>query len=425
MAAPLNLPGFAYDPIKNRYYRVTDSTTTTGTTSQTRFSSAALKNKKNSKKTITDPDFPTLSGAKCPSSASAFEKAMYGVSDMPYGEPYSAHYQSRILGSGLRLHRTFPTAGFTVSHAAHVYGPGVFILGDETGQVIVTKVLSDFNSYESINNYLIWDGKEPIAALSVENLELDSGEVIVLAVTQGRGLTMPKAMVAIAGPERCTITKEFAIPSHMSDAFCSLISPVSRSLYLGGTRGIMTLDYEHSHHKHIAMSSDVLSLAPQPIDHRETIAAGLRNGEIRLYDIQTSDRPLLTLNHGSAVVSMEALNSHELVAAGTNNLLKLYDTRYAKHEVLKYHGYTNEYHLDISVSVNSRAEVLAVSNKNSVQMFAAQNGQAIENKQLSKHLTADESGDVVGLAWTTELDGLLVVKKNKITLWELLGKNLD
>ncbi len=95
------------------------------------------------------------------------------------------------------------------------------------------------------------------------------------------------------------------------------------------------------------------------------------SGSVALYDIRSSSSNIQTrFRHCAGITSIKSGNPHQMVIAGLQNTLALYDTRYLSRSHTKlgcasvaYHGHQNEWRSDLALGVGSNTVVASGADK--------------------------------------------------------------
>ncbi|XP_068049453.1 DDB1- and CUL4-associated factor 4 isoform X2 [Anomalospiza imberbis] len=181
-----------------------------------------------------------------------------------------------------------------------------------------------------------------------------------IAETPGCASLLPASLFSSTNPgDRPGMLCSFKISTAWSCAWC--LNPQADNCFSTGlTRRVLVTNVVTGHRQTFGTSSDVL--AQQFATQTPVLYNGCRSGEIFSIDVRQRNRKgqswkAIRLFHGSAVTSIHLMEAeHYLMAADMAGKIKLWDLRAAK-SVKQYKGHHNEYAL-LPLHVNEEEGLL-------------------------------------------------------------------
>ncbi|KAK7909757.1 hypothetical protein WMY93_014441 [Mugilogobius chulae] len=435
-AAP-ELPGFYFDPEKNRYFRLLPGHNNCNplTTEQLR----QKEREKQRERSLAEDDNPRKKAPRPGQNmALLLQKRQFGtISGKSYCrlsnevqvcgmkrqqlELVNANLMNKMLAMDSSCERVFIESD--VSHAGAKYGLMNLSHSSRT-QSPLTMTLSDNLSFTNRKvRYACWASVSRTDS-HVLMCVIGSGD------TPGCVRLLPDTFYGSSrtGPE---LLCSFNITSALTCAWCTH-PHYDRTLSAGAPHRVIVKNVESGHTKNYDVNSDVLT--QQFIPRSPVLFNGCRSGEIFGLDLRKRGGGLMQgwkthrFQQESAITSLRVLNDHNyLLAADMLGQIKLWDARMSK-SVQQYKGHYNE-HLLLPVHVSEPEQlVLAVGQDCYTRIWSLQDGRLLRTIPSPHPVSNDLIPSVVfssNLGGPKGPPGLLMSIKNDVFYFPYIKDSED
>lgn len=124
--------------------------------------------------------------------------------------------------------------------------------------------------------------------------------------------------------------------------------------------------------------------------NHNVLLAGGRQPRLWITDLRTSESEWTHVGHASSIAHVRSVNEHQVLVAGLQSAMSLYDMRYfgrrpnGTKPLLDFAGYRNAAHLHTGWDVSARLGVAAAAHDDgTVQLFSLRSGRALQSRALA------------------------------------------
>lgn len=140
------------------------------------------------------------------------------------------------------------------------------------------------------------------------------------------------------------------------------------------------------------LPQEIFGLDFQQSNHNVLLAGG-RRPRLWITDLRTPERERTCIRHASSIAHLRSINPHQVLVAGLENTMSLYDMRFfgeqsggnGRKPLLSFPGYKNAAHFHTGWDVCTEAGVAAAAQDDgTVKLFSLETGRTVRSPALDK-----------------------------------------